>query len=128
MPESVSCMVERPSLPRSLSCSMTSRLRWTLPLLFASGFCALIYQSTWLREFRSIFGGSTAASAAVLGIFMGGLGFGSLILGRRSEIQNRPLRFYGKLEFFIAASAAVSPLLLWLVRYIYLALGGTMVL
>jgi spermidine synthase len=45
----------------------------------------LIYQTTWLREFRLVFGASTAASAAVLGVFMAGLGFGGIILGRRSE-------------------------------------------
>ena len=43
-------------------------------LLFGSGTCALVYQMTWLREFRLIFGASTGASAAVLAIFMGGLG------------------------------------------------------
>ena len=50
-------------------------------LLFGSGACALVYQTAWLREFRLIFGASTAASAAVLAIFMGGLGLGSLLLG-----------------------------------------------
>src|SRR4051812_41407565 len=44
-------------------------------LLFASGFCALVYQVAWLREFRLIFGASTAASAAVVAIFIGGLRF-----------------------------------------------------
>ena len=60
---------------------MNPRLVRVAPLIFASGFCALIYQMVWLREFRLFFGASTAASAAVLGIFMGGLGFGSAILG-----------------------------------------------
>jgi len=46
------------------------------PLLFGSGFCALVYQTAWQRELRLIFGASTAASAAVLAIFMGGLGLG----------------------------------------------------
>ena len=42
-------------------------------LLFGSGFCALVYQIGWLRDFRLIFGSSTSASAAVLAIFIGGL-------------------------------------------------------
>ncbi len=40
-------------------------------LVFLSGACALTYQIVWLREFRLIFGASTAASAAVLAIFVG---------------------------------------------------------
>jgi spermidine synthase len=56
---------------------MKSRTLLISALLFGSGACALIYQTVWLREFRMIFGGSTAASAAVLGIFMGGLGAGA---------------------------------------------------
>ena len=40
-----------------------ARLAPAVACLFCSGFCALIYQTTWLREFRLIFGASTAASA-----------------------------------------------------------------
>ena len=94
-------------------------------LLFGSGFCALVYQTTWLRQFRLIFGASTFATAAVLAIFMGGLGLGSALLGRRADRHPRPLRFYGNLELLISASAALSPLLLWLIAKIYFALGGS---
>jgi spermidine synthase len=94
-------------------------------LLFGSGLCALVYQTVWLREFRMIFGGSTAASAAVLAVFMGGLGVGGIVLGKRADQAARPLKFYAQLELLIATSAALSPLFLWLVRAAYLALGGS---
>ena len=93
-------------------------------LLFLSGMCALVYQVTWQREFRLIFGGSTAASGAVLAIFMGSLGLGNAWLGRRVDAQPRPLAFYARLELLVAIGAAVSPLAMVLVRSLYLALGG----
>src|SRR6187399_560375 len=94
-------------------------------LLFGSGFCALVYQVAWLRDFRLIFGASTAASAAVLAIFIGGLGLGGLLLGPRADRHPRPLVFYAQLELIVAASAAATPLLLEAVRSIYLASGGS---
>ena len=97
-------------------------------LLFGSGLCALVYQTVWLREFRLIFGASTAATAAVLGIFMGGLGVGSLVLGRRSERSRRPLPMYARLEFGIAIAAALTPFLVTFARWIYSALGGSLTL
>jgi predicted membrane-bound spermidine synthase len=101
--------------------------RWRVgALLFGSGFCALVYQVAWLRDFRLIFGASTAASAAVLAIFIGGLGVGSLLLGGRADRHPRPLLFYSQLEAVIALSAAASPILLMLVRQLYLASGGSM--
>src|SRR4051812_12161664 len=104
---------------------MFSRVRTAALLLFCSGFCALVYQTAWLREFRLIFGASTAASAAVLGVFMAGLGFGGIVLGRYSEKQRRPLAFYANLELLIAVSAAASPLLISGGRYVYVMCGGT---
>jgi len=102
---------------------------WKVALfLYGSGLCALVYQIVWLREFRLIFGVSTAASAAVLAIFMGGLGAGSLLLGPRVDRSPRPLVFYAHLEILVAASALATPLLLELVRSVYLGLGGSMAL
>lgn len=98
------------------------------PLLFMSGMCALTYQTVWLREFRLIFGASTAATAAVLAIFMGGIGIGSVVLGRRADSHPRPLAFYGQLELLIASSAALTPMILRLVRDAYLHTGGSLVL
>ena len=97
-------------------------------LLGASGMCALIYQVAWMRQFRLIFGASTPASAAVLAIFIGGLGLGSWRIGRRADRFVRPLRVYAWLEAAIAVLAALSPLLLLLVRWLYLAIGGSVTL
>ncbi|NNB94691.1 fused MFS/spermidine synthase [Corallococcus exiguus] len=107
---------------------MNARVWRVAPLLFGSGLCALVYQTVWVREFRLIFGASTAASAAVLAIFMAGLGLGSALLGARADRQARPLGFYANLELLIAASAALSPFLVEAVRAIYVALGGTPVM
>src|SRR5204863_2384460 len=105
---------------------MRTRTAPVAALLFGSGFCALIYQTAWLREFRLIFGASTAASAAVLAIFIGGLGIGGLALGPRADRHPRPLLFYSTLEGIIAVFAALSPFLILLARSIYLASGGSM--
>src|SRR5437660_10019595 len=67
-------------------------------LLFGSGFCALLYETTWLREFRLVFGASTAASAAVIGVFMAGVGLGGGRIGRNTKTRTRPLAYYGTLE------------------------------
>src|SRR5688500_8802281 len=78
-----------------------------------------------MREFRLIFGASTAASAAVVAVFMGGLGLGGRVLGARADRSANPLMFYGQLEALVALLAALSPLLVELARRSYGALGGT---
>jgi spermidine synthase len=104
---------------------MKSRALRVSLLLFGSGLTALVYQVAWTRELRLVFGFSTAASAAVVAIFMAGLGVGGLVLGKRADQSSRPLVFYGRLELLIAATAAVTPALVWLVRVAYIAAGGT---
>jgi spermidine synthase len=94
-------------------------------LLFGSGCSALIYQTAWMREFRLIFGASTAASAAVLAIFVGGLGLGGLILGPRVDRHPRPILYYARLEAIVAVSAALTPLVLAVVQFVYFSMGGT---
>jgi predicted membrane-bound spermidine synthase len=98
--------------------------RLLAPLVFGSGWCALVYQTGWLRELRLVFGASTPATAAALAIFMAGLGLGGALLGRRADAHPNPLRLYGLLELGIAAGAALSPLLFAAVRAVYFATGG----
>ncbi|MGF1656731.1 MAG: fused MFS/spermidine synthase [Verrucomicrobiales bacterium] len=97
-------------------------------IIFISGFCSLVYQTAWLREFRLVFGASTAATAAVVAIFMGGLGVGGLWLGSRSERWRRPLQNYAWIEIGIALTAALTPVLVLGVRWFYAQLGGTFAL
>jgi spermidine synthase len=107
---------------------VSARVFRVAPLLFASGLTALVYQVAWMRELRLVFGFSTAASAAVVAIFFGGLGLGSFLLGGRADRSPRPLVLYGRLELSIAAAAAVTPALVWLARQVYVAAGGSFAL
>lgn len=113
-----------PAIP--LSKNRAGLTTFTLALiLFLSGFCSLIYQTVWLREFRLVFGGAAPAAAAVVAVFMGGLGFGGKFFGAWVERVGRPFRFYARLEVGIAIAAALSPAMLGLARSLYLTTGGT---
>lgn len=93
-------------------------------LVLMSGCAALIMQVAWMRELRLVFGATTASAAAVLAIFMAGLGLGSAILGRWADRVLNPLALYGWFEIGIAISAAMSPALIAWISSMYLALGG----
>ncbi len=98
---------------------------WNVGLLLAlSGFAALVLQVGWLREFRLVFGSTTAASAAVLAIFLGGIALGSAVLGRWADRVANPLCGYALLLVGIALTAAVSPLVIDGIRAAYIGLGG----
>ena len=91
---------------------MPVRQCWFLSLiLFGSGFSELLFQTVWLREFRLIFGCSTPASAAVLGVFMAGLGAGGLFFGRKADRSHDPLKLYSRLEIGAACLVVFSPFL-----------------
>jgi spermidine synthase len=105
--------------------SERSRVPLFALLLTLSGFSALVYQMVWLRELRLVFGASTPATAAVLAVFMGGLGFGSVWFGRRAEVTDDPLRFYARLELGVTAAALASPFLLAAATLAYHATGGS---
>ncbi len=103
---------------------MTALARSVALLLFGSGLCALIYEVAWFREFRLVFGASTSANAAVLAVFIGGLGAGGLVLGKRVDRARNPLLLYATLEAGVAILSALTPGLLLLSRKAYIALGG----
>lgn len=103
---------------------MGFRLPRVAGLLFFSGAAALVYQTAWLRELRLVFGASTAASAAVLAVFMGGLGVGGALLGKRADRAKNPLMMYANLELLVSLAAALTPLLVSLADAVYIRLGG----
>lgn len=111
-----------------MALSGKSRVFFLAVLLCFSGGCALVYQMVWLREFRLIFGGATPATAAVLAVFMGGLGLGSIGFGRRAERTTEVLRLYGWLELAVSLTALLTPWVLQLVRYLYIQTGGVVAL
>ncbi len=86
--------------------------------------CALVYQVSWIRWFRAVFGVSTQASAVVMAIFLGGLGLGALYFGRRIDCTRAPLRYYGALELGVTLSSLATIALLPLGRLAYTSLGG----
>ena len=99
-------------------------MRWSMRFLVSvlflfSGASALIYQVAWTRDLSLVFGASFEAISIVLSAFMAGLALGGVFFGRHAEGLRRPLRVYGLLEFGVAATALVLPLLLAVVDRIY---------
>src|SRR4051812_16699808 len=106
---------------------MSSRPLWiAAPLVFGSGLCSLVYQMVWTRELRLVFGASTAATSAVVAIFVAGLCLGGLMLGTRAERSTEPLRMYARLELAIALLSALTPLLIDAARALYVWSGGSL--
>ena len=118
--------VARPALARGASDgpARTAKLAPVAAVLFASGMCGLVFQVAWSREFRLVFGASTAASSAVLAVFMGGLGLGNVVLGRRADRSSNPLALYARFEFAVALVVALSPVSIDVLHTLYVAVGG----
>ncbi len=93
-------------------------------LIFVSGVCSLVFQVAWMREFHLLFGGRGEATAVVLAVFMGGIGFGGVYWGGKFDSTVHKSRAYGWLELSIATSTAVTPWAIDISRYLYVAMGG----
>ncbi len=97
---------------------------WLLPLLltlfFLSGFCALIYQTLWLRLLALVFGVTVYAASTVLASFMSGLAVGSLLAGFVAERTKQPLRLFGIAELLVGITALITPWALETVTRTYL--------
>lgn len=90
--------------------------------LFVSGASALVYEVVWLRMLGLVFGHTVHAITTILAAFMGGLGLGSYLFGRRAAGLSDPVRTYGHLEIGIGVYCALTPVFFWLVSHLYLGL------
>jgi len=90
---------------------------------FISGATALVYEILWMRMISRTLGGAPFAVSTILVVFMGGLGIGSLLAGRKVDglDARRLIRVYGFLELGVGLYALGVPVLLRLLKWIYIA-------
>ncbi len=86
--------------------------RSSLVILFIciSGISALIYQITWIREFKLVFGVHVFSTSAVLSSFMAGLALGSYFFGKLIDKNKKPLLILLFIEAGILVFALTFPL------------------
>src|ERR1051325_6213163 len=94
-------------------------------LFFLSGATGLIYELLWVRLLYQTFGSTIQSVTTVVAAYMGGLGLGAWLWGRRADRHERPTALYGWLEIAIGLFGVVSPALLAFAHHAYLALAGS---
>lgn len=83
------------------------------PLVFASGFSALVFEVLWTRSIANVVGTTAVAMTAVFGVFILGLAAGARAAERVRARGGAALRLYGVLELAAAGyGLAVTVLLL----------------
>ena len=92
-------------------------------LFFLSGATGLVYELMWVRLLYQSFGSTIQSITTVVAAYMGGLGLGAWLLGRRVDRHRRPAALYGQLEILIGLFGLVSPLVLSLAQRAYIALA-----
>jgi spermidine synthase len=78
-------------------------------LFFLSGATGLIYELLWVRLLYQTFGSTIQSVTTVVAAYMGGLGLGAWLWGRRADRHERPTALYGWLEIAIGLFGVVSP-------------------
>src|SRR3989475_438217 len=119
-----SCRRWRISRRRCASCMRSSAARVYALLFFLSGATGLVYELLWVRLLYQAFGSTIQSVTTVVAAYMGGLGLGAWLLGRRVDRDPRPAALYGRLEIAIGLFGLVSPLVLALVHRGYVAAAG----
>lgn len=103
-----------------------------LLLTLFTGFTGLVYEVTWQRYLATLLGSHSEATAAILGIFLGGLSLGYALFGRltravleRAARAGRPPRLlvlYGAVEAAIGLLALAFPVLFEAVQALSVAI------
>src|SRR6059058_3049288 len=93
-------------------------------LFFLSGATGLIYELLWVRLLYQAFGSTIQSVTTVVAAYMGGLGLGAWLWGRRADRHARPTALYGWLEIAIGLFGFVSPLVLSLAHRVYVGAAG----
>ena len=96
-------------------------------LFFCSGATALIYEVVWSKYLSLMFGSTIYAQTVVLAVFMGGLALGNRLIGARSDLLQKPLSVYGKLEVLIGLYAFCFSWLYQGTDHLYVALGSRLI-
>src|SRR5207245_11253578 len=95
-------------------------------LFFLSGATGLVYELLWVRVLYQTFGSTIESVTTVVAAYMGGLGLGAWLLGRRSDRHTRPAALYGRLEIAIGVFGLVSPFLLALAHRVCVSAAGAL--
>lgn len=99
-----------------------------------TGFTGLVYEVTWQKYLATLLGSHSEATAAVLGLFLGGLSVGYALFGRatarllgRADLRQTPARllsFYALIEGAIGLWALAFPWLFGAAQSLSLGLPG----
>src|SRR2546427_5887425 len=109
-----SCHRWRTSRRRCASCMRSRPILTYCFLFFLSGATGLIYELLWVRVLYQSFGSTIQSVTTVVAAYMGGLGLGAWLLGRRADRSPRPAGLYRRLEIAIRLFRILSALALGL--------------
>jgi predicted membrane-bound spermidine synthase len=78
-------------------------------IFILSGAAGLVYELIWVRQLYQVFGSTIHSVTTVVAAYMGGLGLGAWVLGRRVDRHAHPAVLYGLLELAIGVFGLLSP-------------------
>jgi spermidine synthase len=123
--ESSESAVEARAAARAERSQAQARTENGIRLMFlASGCAALTYEVVWMHLMRLVIGASSMSVGIVLASFMGGMFLGSLLFARYVKRSEHPLKVYAAIEVGIAVFGLLMPLILPLIRSLYVGLVG----